>query len=171
MTQSHLPDWVSYINALAVPMLAVVGALIAAGQMYIAQQKLRYDEFYRQYERRFAIYDATRKIMARVIDEKPEISGDELNKYESCTRDAKFLFNDEMEDFLREVHSHVVGWRFAQLRIKMSDNSGIKYEEQLRANLEWILDQGDPGSAFSTVFDPFLRKREFELPWWLRWIA
>jgi hypothetical protein len=171
MTQSNLPDWVSYINAFAIPTIAVVGALIAAGQMYIAQQKLRYDEFYRQYDKRFAIYEATRKILARVFDEDRDLSEDEVRTYGLCTLDAKFLFNDEMANFLREVHRRVGAWREAEWMVKNSRNSGGDNAGIYRENLDWIREQGDSGSAFSTRFDPFLRKQEFELPWWLRWLA
>jgi hypothetical protein len=65
--------WVAYANALAVPILVVVvslmGTWIAARQMFIAQERLGYDEFYRQYDKRFAIYDATRKFLARVFED------------------------------------------------------------------------------------------------------
>src|SRR5580692_11404829 len=160
MTQSHLPDWVIYINALAVPTIAIVGTLIAAGQMYIAQQKLKYDEFYRQYDKRFAIYEATRKILARVFDEERDLSEDEVRMYGLCTLDAKFLFNDEMAAFLRELHQRVAAWQQADWMVKNSPSTGADYKGIRRQYLDWIREQGNPGSMFSTAFDPFLRKRE-----------
>ena len=61
MTSSpQLPIWISYSQALAVPIIAVViaafGAWIAARQMVIADEKLKLDAFDRQYDRRVAVY-------------------------------------------------------------------------------------------------------------------
>jgi|SRR5580704_9987501 hypothetical protein len=170
MTQP-LPNWVLYINALALPTIAIVGTLIAAGQMYVAQQKLRYDEFYRQYDKRFAIYEATRKILARVFDDQLDLSEDELRIYGLCVLDARFLFNDEMAAFLRQMHQRIAAWREADWMVNNSERRGADYEGIRRENLDWIREQGSPGSMFSTAFDPFLRKQEFRLPRWLRWLG
>jgi len=47
-------------------MIALVGVWIAARQMLIADEKLRLGAFDRQYEKRFAVYEATRKILGNV---------------------------------------------------------------------------------------------------------
>jgi hypothetical protein len=70
---SQLPAWVSYGQVLAIPILggviALVGTLIAVRQMLIADERLEHDAFYRQYDNRFAVYEATRKLLASVFHE------------------------------------------------------------------------------------------------------
>jgi hypothetical protein len=55
---SQLPPWVSYLQALGVPIIAAViaavGTWIAARQMLIANDKLQLDAFDRQYVKRVA---------------------------------------------------------------------------------------------------------------------
>ena len=45
MTNCSLPQWVSYLQALAVPIIAAAGMWIAARQMVIADEKLQIDAF------------------------------------------------------------------------------------------------------------------------------
>jgi hypothetical protein len=64
---SQLPSWVSYSQALAVPVLAAVGAWIAARQMLIADEKLRNEAFDRRYERRLAFYQETSIVAGKIV--------------------------------------------------------------------------------------------------------
>ena len=93
----QLPPWVSYLQALAVPIIGAIIALfsvwIAARQMWIAQRKLDHDIFYMQYEKRFAVYEATRKVLANVFH--GNLSDDDIRVYGLCTLDAQFLFDDD----------------------------------------------------------------------------
>ena len=65
---SQLHALVSYMQALAVPIIAIVvtavGTWVAARQMLIAHDKLQHDAFDRQYDRRVAVYEGTRKFLA-----------------------------------------------------------------------------------------------------------
>jgi hypothetical protein len=69
----ELPHWVSYVQALAVPVILAViagfGALIAASQMWIARERLRLDAFDRLYNRRVVIYEATRTFLGAVFND------------------------------------------------------------------------------------------------------
>lgn len=171
MSQLQFPVWVAYANALAVPILVVVvslmGTWIAARQMFIAQEKLRYDEFYRQYDKRFAIYEATRKILARVFEDD-DLSEDEVRVYGFCTLDARFLFDDHMANFLSEVHRRIaVLQEAAWMASHTSLTERPKYAKIQRENLDWIIAQGDEQKGFATKFAPFLVQREAKHPSWL----
>ena len=160
--------WVAYANALAVPIIAIVDAWIAARQMFIADEKLRYDEFYRQYDKRFAIYEATRKFLARAFEDI-DLSEDEVRVYGFCTLDARFLFDDHMANFLREVHRPVATWQEANWMASHASSTDKKseYEKIRRETLNWIIAQGDEQRGFATKFAPFLVQREGKRPWWL----
>ena len=102
---SQLPQWVSILQALAVPVFALVGALIAWQQMAIARRKLQHDVFYRQYDRRVAVYEATRKFLGDVFHRN--ISDDDIRVYGLCTLDAQFLFDEEMYNILPKFVSEL----------------------------------------------------------------
>jgi hypothetical protein len=95
---SQLPLWASYVQALGVPIvLAVIagfGAWIAACQMWIAREKLRLDAFDRQYNRRVAIYEATRTFLEEVFH--GNISKADIQDYGRKVLDAQFLFDDNL---------------------------------------------------------------------------
>lgn len=57
------PDWSSVVSSLLVPVIAVLGAVIAYRQWRVAQNKLKLDLF----DRRFAIFDAARKLIASIL--------------------------------------------------------------------------------------------------------
>jgi phosphopantetheinyl transferase (holo-ACP synthase) len=105
----QLPQWVSYMQALAVPIIglivALLGVWISARQMLTAKEKLQLDEFDRQYERRFAVYEATRKMLEAVF--KMKLTEADIQVYGSHMLDAQFLFNDDLYKYLRELHQHI----------------------------------------------------------------
>jgi hypothetical protein len=140
---SQLPSWVSYLQALAVPMIAAVGAWIAAQQMWIARVKLRHDIFYRQYERRLAVYEATRKFLADVFLE--QISEDEIRVYGLCTLDAQFLFDENLYGYLKEIRDRVAAWNDAKSHTENEQGGEEKaaFETIRNESLNWIIQQGD----------------------------
>jgi len=168
------PPWVSYLQALAVPIIAVViaavSAWIAARQMRIADDKLQHDAFFRQYEQRLAVYVATRKFLASGF--QGNISEDEIQVYGLCTLGAKFLFDDDNQlyRYLREILEGVSAWNLAKSSIEHS--SGEERDEWNRirdAKLNWIMQQGDDHTGFDVKFRPFLMYKQAKRPWLLRW--
>jgi hypothetical protein len=171
----QLPPWVSYLQALAVPIIGAIIALfsvwIAARQMWIAQRKLDHDIFYMQYEKRFAVYEATRKVLANVFH--GNLSDDDIRVYGLCTLDAQFLFDDdEVYKYLNKLCQRVAGWNYARLRSEQLPTGEEKdeFERITKENLHWIIQQGDEKTGFAVKFAPFLRAyKPVKRPWWLRW--
>jgi hypothetical protein len=92
----QLPAWVSYLQALAIPIVGLAvtaaGALIALAQLVIARDRFEVDAFDRQYARRLAVYEATRQFLAAAVRETR--SEDDIRAYGLQTLDAQFLFDD-----------------------------------------------------------------------------
>ena len=145
-----------WLSALLVSVVAGAGALIAYGQWKIARDRLRYDEFYRQYERRFAVYEATRKILAQVF--VGGLSENEIRVFVLSTLDAKFLFNDKMAKYLAQIGLQIHTWQDADSSADKSPDGDEKDEhKRIRAEaLNWIRQQGDEATGFDTKFRPFL---------------
>jgi len=106
---SPLP--IAILQTLLVPAVAVVGTWIASQQLWIAGEKARYDAFDRRWERRFAVYEATRQFLEDVCG---DISEEKICRYGLCTLESKFLFDQTMYDYLREILSRVTVWHHAK---------------------------------------------------------
>jgi hypothetical protein len=71
MSSSSLPLWVQVLQALAVPVIAAVGAWVALQQMHIARTKLQHD----LYDRRYAVFQAVRRFLDEASVQKISMIG------------------------------------------------------------------------------------------------
>jgi hypothetical protein len=166
---SQLPTWVSSLQALAVPLIAAVGLWIAARQMLIADERLKYDAFDRRYEKRVALYEATHAFLAKVFQRN--MSDDDIRSYGLCALDAQFLFDEGMYRYLRDIRHHVASWHDASLSANQSPagDERNEFERIERENLKWIIEQGDEITGFAGKFMPYLVQIPVKRSWWLRW--
>jgi hypothetical protein len=161
---SQLPSWVCYLQALLVPVVAVVGAGIAIVQMMIAWRRFQHDEFYNQYDKRFAVYAATRDFLAKGF--QGQISEADIRAYGLHTLDAKFLFDDdgEMFKYLDSIRYHVAVWQDAESHLEglRAGEDRDAWEGIRKENVEWIRAQDRP---FDLNFGRFLKYRRHRWPW------
>ena len=158
------------LQALAVPVIALVGAWIAARQMLIANEKLQLDDFVWKYDRRFAVFTATREILEKVFR---NIAEDDIRVYGLRALDAQFLFDEEesVYKYLRELHQRITAWQDNKIKADAEKNEDKKaiYRKIEKDNLAWITQQGDERSGFTAKFRPFLMHKQATRPWLLRW--
>jgi hypothetical protein len=98
LTSSLLPTWLQALQALALPMIAAVGAWVAVQQMLIAKIKLRHE----LYERRYAVFQAVRTFLGEAFVSKA-VSDETLRAFLPGTADAEFLFPAELAEYLKEM--------------------------------------------------------------------
>ena len=165
---SELPQWVAYLQALSVPVIALIGAWIGARQMLIANEKLKLDAFDRQYERRMEVYEATRSILEKVFS--GELAEKDTRSYALHAFAAQFTFDEGMSKYLREVHGNVEGLRSARAMVdsNLSEDERAEYKRQSRLYLNWIIEQGAEKTGIA-VLAPFLVQPPVKIPWLLRW--
>jgi hypothetical protein len=96
-----MPFWVQVLQALAVPVIAAVGAWVALQQMHIARVKLQHD----LYERRYAVFEAVRRFLDEAVSHKI-VSRETYRSFALCTADAPFLFDDRLAAYLKEMREH-----------------------------------------------------------------
>jgi hypothetical protein len=165
----QLPQWVAYLQALIVPVVAAVGVWIAARQMLIANDKLRLDSFERQYERRVTVYEATRSILEQCF--RGKITEADTRVFGLRALDAQFLFDAEMYKYLRELQQHIEACRFAQsmTQATIGSDERAEFEAIAKTHSDWIIKQGDEGTGIGARFAPFLVHTPIKPPWLLRW--
>lgn len=166
---SQLPAWVFYLQALAVPTIAVIGAWIAARQMLIAHDKLQQDAFDKRYDRRLAAYAATLEFLQDVLTK--DISEERIRAYALKTADARFLFDEDMAKYIGEVCSRVSVWRHANSAVEhwAAGDQRDEFQRIATENMGWIIRQVDEENGFASRFRSFLLYRDMGRPWFLRW--
>ncbi len=95
------PHWTTYLSALLVPAVAIFGGIIAYLQWRTTQNKLKLDLF----EKRFSVYDTARKLLESIVI-NGTAKNEEIFKFQSGTREAKWLLNDEIAKYFKEEIFH-----------------------------------------------------------------
>jgi hypothetical protein len=148
------PHWTSYVSALTVPVIALIGAGIAFLQWRLAQNKLKLDLF----DRRFKIYEGARELLRSVMT-SGKAKDDEVFNFLVATREAKWLFDDSIAEYLEKEIYHkavdlqtldaeLVGVPVGEKRTK-NVTAQRKLKEELLAQFK-VLDE---------KFTPYLRLR------------
>jgi hypothetical protein len=158
----------SFSYSITAAVIAVFGVWVAACQMWIAREKLRLDAFDRQYNRRVAVYEATRTLLANVFH--GNISDADVRDYGLKTLDARFLFDRDLDNFLTEVRNRVAAWRDADSAVEGEQPGEQKnaYLNMRSQHLTWITEQGD--QRFPARFERFLKYKSTNRPWFLRFL-
>lgn len=145
----------SIIAACVTTAFACFQLRITRSQRDIAQDKLALDWFALQYDRRAAVYEATRKFLADVF--AGGMSEAAIHAYGLRTLDAKFLFHDDpsLHQYLATIRERVAMWLSAKTSAEAEHSRDEKREfERITAeHLNWITQQG---TAFDVKFGPFL---------------
>lgn len=90
-------DWVDYLSALLVPMVAIVGSVIAWQQWRINRARLKNELFDRRYEQFCVVRDFIGSIMT-----SGRSTTEEQRKYLVGTRGMRFLLDKKIADYMDE---------------------------------------------------------------------
>ncbi|MGB8600676.1 MAG: hypothetical protein WCD42_00600, partial [Rhizomicrobium sp.] len=161
---SDLPWWVSYGQALAVPIisLAIAGAgwYVALRQAKLAEAKFKTDEFYRLYEKRFSTFEQTRLFLADVVLAK--ISDESIKRFWFYAADAEFLFDQNVSDFLKVVHQTAVLYfmRREEMKVLPSGREKDAKRQEMEKHQYYLMSLGEGENSFVNIFRPFLQKND-----------
>lgn len=150
------PHWTAYVTALLTPLLTLsVAIYIAVQQWRTARNKLKLDLF----EKRFSIYDATRKFVGSSLNNnKVEIA--ELYAFWNNMHMAKWLLNAEVYDYLdKQISDRILKWR--RLGTELSSltlDSGKRTEKgNEKIDIETALVEEIKDGLLDRQFAPFLQ--------------
>jgi hypothetical protein len=153
-----LPWWLQDVQAVAVVLIALIGAWIAYQQMHIAAVRLRFD----LYQKRYAVFEAARRLLAEVKKHPTGLDFD-LEAYDLGTADAVFLFlhTDDLSNYLGELREHAINLRDLNKRLFPPMNFGTvaaddekRLSEERNKELDWF---GNQTTELVKQFKPFLR--------------
>jgi hypothetical protein len=145
-----LPLWVKALQALAVPVIAAVGAWVAVQQMVIARVKLQHD----LYDRRYAVFDAVRAFLNEAIRSQI-VSPETFRMFALKTADAEFLFDDGLPAYLREMREHASKAQAIYITMQQMEPGDQKAAASRAASEHamWLTNQID---GLAARFRPFL---------------
>lgn len=151
------------------PIATIIAALAAAGvttyfawhqkniakeQADIAREKLRHD----LYERRYRVFDATRKLLCEVAVHRSP-SDDDLRAFIIGTGDAVFLFNDDLSGQLLEIRNRAQ--KLQSLDVLMHSmpvgDQRTNTVNQSSEHFTWLIGQLE---GLVDKFKPFLKLEE-----------
>jgi hypothetical protein len=145
-----LPLWVKALQALAVPVIAAVGAWVAVQQMVIARVKLQHD----LYDRRYAVFDAVRAFLDEAIRSQI-VSPETFRMFALKTADAEFLFDDGLAAYLREMREHASKAQAIYITMQQigpGDQKAAAFSAASEHTM-WLINQID---GLAARFRPFL---------------
>jgi len=115
------PHWTNYLSALLTPIVAVLGSIIAYRQWRTAQHKLKFELF----DRRFTVYEAARNFLASVMT-SGRAKEEEIYKFLLATREAKWLLNNEVAEYLENELYH----NALDLQVLQAELEGVPVGEE-----------------------------------------
>ena len=138
------------LGPLATVLVGCLVAFIAWQQWQVAHAKLRLDLF----DRRYKIYDATRKFVAGIVSEAT-FSDAQLFTFYAGTSDAEFLFGSDIVDYLTEIRKRALDMRMHQ-KVYQPLPVGDEHSRHVQAEHDQLLWIGEQLTAMTKTFTPYL---------------
>lgn len=93
------------LKAGGVVVIGLLGAFIAYKQYQLGREKLKLD----LYEKRYTVYAAVRNVLVRIVREGAfnASKDDPVREFDIATRDAEFLFENDLTDCLAGVRDRI----------------------------------------------------------------
>lgn len=125
-------------------------AFIAWQQWQLARSKLRLDLF----DRRYNVYDATRKFVAGIVSEAT-FSDAQLFAFYAGTSDAEFLFGSDVVAYLAALRKRTIDMRMHQ-KLYQPLPVGEERSRHVQAENDQLLWIGEQLTAMTKTFTPYL---------------
>lgn len=145
--------WVDISTALLTPTIAIIVAIIGGLQWWTNRNRLKLDLFDKRYE----VYSATRDLLAKVT-QRGSASDEDLFNYLMSTREAYFLFEDDLTKYLDSIYDKAI-----DIQVYTSELDGLpKGKSDERTELvgkrsvakKWIISQIE---ELRKKFSPYIK--------------
>ena len=152
-----MATWLTAISQIGTLIIGIAVVIIARQQRQLAGNKLRLDLF----DRRYKIYDATRKFLALIVREAT-FNDAQLFDFYADTSDAEFLFDEQIVNYLEQLRHRALNMRVYR---RQYENLPVgeprsRLVEKEHNELNWFTDQL---TAVASVFKPFLGFSQIKL--------
>jgi hypothetical protein len=158
MMVQQIPYWMQVLQALAVPAIALLAAVIGVMQWRTAHQRAVLDLF----EKRFAVWDRLRIVIGDVVREgtaNTEICIEFLRAKDG----GEFLFGPEVTEYLDRVYKYLVRLNYLRQTMKnprSDENHAKAVDEEARIFTKVAAFYGDG----TRLVMPYMRMHQ-KAPW------
>ncbi|MBU1317776.1 MAG: hypothetical protein KKG33_05140 [candidate division Zixibacteria bacterium] len=151
----YFSKYISIMTALVTP---IIGAIVA----YIAYQQYRirrYEVRMSMYDKRYAVFETVMEYLASVV-EHGKADADKARLLLRSAAEAQFLFDEEIEKFIKDVYHHALEdntlqWRFDKAQTPELRDPIIEKQNQV---LDWFECELHHAKL---LFDPYLKLGRF----------
>ena len=150
---NELPLWISILQALSVPVIAALAAIIGFRQWRTAHQKLGVDLF----EKRWETYVGIRKVISKVA-RHGTATDEDFWDYVRATDRADFLFGDDVTALLKEINDSMA-W-LSSFRESVADITHPDREELIKAKYKHFGIVTDFYKRAPSIFAQYMRMDE-----------
>lgn len=119
-------DWVDIMTALLTPTIAILGSLIAFFQWRINRLRLKHELFDKRYE----VYASAMAFVGYVV-QVGKVAEEERIKFLIGTKGARFLFPEEIYEYLDKIHS-----KACELQCLQAELEGLGGSEKGAKNIK-----------------------------------
>ena len=146
---------IDLFSAALTPIIALIVAYIAWRQHKTDKDKLRLH----LYEKRFKVYQSIMELLAS-ISKKADVSFEEVSQFVFKTNESKFLFENEIPDYIENVRTNAIKLHYSEQKFRASTSidEDKKKTIAIESNdlLNWFGDQ------FKATNDLFMKYLSFK---------
>lgn len=137
-----MPSWLQIVLGICAPVIAGFSVYIGYQQWKLSAYKLKHDLF----EKRWHVYAATNDALVSCVTGDDKAIWETYQEFKRKRIDAKFLFSNEINDYLEKINSAIPELQLAIIKLKsepMRANSPERREaeKQVLAKTEWLRSQ------------------------------
>jgi len=145
----QLPGWLQVLTALLTPAIAIAVGIIGYLQWRTAHLRVVLDLFDRRRNLFYAIVEAVNPIVAHAHVGRE----DSDRSFTIASRDARFLFGDDVNDYLEGLRQNLLQMRLSETMIEAHDAA----RDWVRLNHDQMLRVLNFYDTFPALCDPYLR--------------
>jgi hypothetical protein len=136
--------------------LAAVAACVAYAHYRLSRERIKLELF----EKRFKVFTGASLFLRRILEQGGLPDLEPLGEFRTAIEEAKFLFNEDITDYLDEIYRHAVSLHNTA---KTSERLPVRSErsrlvDENAKTLAWLLDQLP---ELTVRFSPYLTFRRW----------
>ncbi|MEB8387039.1 hypothetical protein OO012_07360 [Rhodobacteraceae bacterium KMM 6894] len=152
---SECPHWLEYIRALGPALIALFVAFVAYQQWRTNYDGLREKLF----DRRIEVHNQVYSALARLLREGFPAQGIE-NELTDAWRSSKFLFDDDIPDYIDTLREAVNDGQFYFSQAHQSEEKRSDYFDKEHERFQWLSKQFDPMHQIFSKYLKFNTRRD-----------
>lgn len=96
-------DWIDFISAVSIPVIAIIASYVAWQQWRVNERRLKHELF----DRNFLVYESILKFIGSIVT-SGKAKDENLYNFNKETRAAKFLLGEDIKEFIDDIYNKAI---------------------------------------------------------------